>query len=486
MIHHHYFKVGQHRDYSRLWFEGRRLADTGARPGMYFDVVLDATEQQIRIEISETGKRVISGRGPAHPLIEINDQILTDFLGQAERVRAVFSPGRVTITISPVEAAIIERRARLLNRIACGASLRIGSVFSGASVLDHAIHSGLAAVGVGAELAFAIEKEQRYQDTALLNNPVYQSTDAMLVVGSADEIVPSELPVCELLLSGIPCTGASLSGRARLGLEHAESHPEAGHLFIPLLEIVRACRPSILVLENVVPYRNTASYAAIKGHLGALGYDLHETVLKGNEMGALEGRDRLCAVAVTRGIPFSWAGLHPVRTKEQTLGEVLDPTAGGWSRMEGLRAKEKRDKAKYKDQGWGTGFKMQIVTASSTTVPTIGRDYSKVRSSEPKVAAHPTDPDLLRQLTPGEHAAVKAIPFQLVEGEVPSVQHQMLGQGVIHPAFLSVGVHIGKTLRRRASIAAASGLAASHRIGEIGHAPVTAAGKAPVRQMALF
>ncbi len=51
---------------------------------------------------------------------------------------------------------------------------------------------------------------------------------------------------------------------------------------------------------------------------------------------------------------------------------------------------------------------MQIVNVESGQVGTIGKGYSKNRATEPKVS-HPTNPDLLRLLTVGEHAAVKGI-----------------------------------------------------------------------------
>jgi DNA (cytosine-5)-methyltransferase 1 len=445
MIHHCYLNIGLHRDAPRLWFEGRRLADIGARPGLRFRMVVDEQAQEVRLEFTKDGDRLISGKGPDHPVIDINSQSLGKVLGPVERARAVLSPGKIVVTMRPIDIAMVKRRSELLHRISSGKPLRIGSVFSGAGILDHALHTGLGDVGIATELAFSIERETRYQDCALANNSVWESPNALIVNGSVDELAPGELPQIDLLAAGIPCDGASLPGRARRGLEHAEDHPDVGHLFVPLLEIIRATQPAILALENVWPYRNTTSMTVIRAQLQAMGYELHEKNLSGNELGALEDRDRLCAVAVTKGMEFSWEGLSPVRQKEATLGEVLDPAADNWSTMEGLREKEHRNKAQYKDVGHGTGFRMQIVTAASTSVPTIGKGYSKVRSTEPKLA-HPTDPNLLRQLTPQEHSAVKAVPFDLIAGEVPSVQHQMLGQGVIWPAFVAVGRHVGNSL----------------------------------------
>jgi hypothetical protein len=68
-----------------------------------------------------------------------------------------------------------------------------------------------------------------------------------------------------------------------------------------------------------------------------------------------------------------------------------------------------------------------------------------VRSTDPKLQ-HPTDPKLLRQFTPGEHARIKGVPERLVDGVSATVAHQILGQGVVYPPFVGVGQHLGESL----------------------------------------
>src|SRR3546814_9410665 len=99
----------------------------------------------------------------------------------------------------------------------------------------------------------------------------------------------------------------------------------------------------------------------------------------------------------------------------QTLGDVLEDVAEDdprWSTMIYLREKEIRD------QEAGKGFRMQIFDEESTRVSTIGRGYAKIRSTEPKIR-HPSNPDLLRQLTPTEHARIKGIPEEMIS-DVPA------------------------------------------------------------------
>ena len=110
-----------------------------------------------------------------------------------------------------------------------------------------------------------------------------------------------------------------------------------------------------------------------------------------------------------------------------------------WSEMKGLKRKQLTDQAK------GNSFKMQLVDKSSRTTPVIGRGYSKIRSTEPKLV-HPTDKNLLRQFTVNEHARLKTIPEKLVSGNYNCIAHEILGQSVIYNLVSCIGQTIGQSL----------------------------------------
>ncbi|SOS33008.1 hypothetical protein CFBP6411_01648 [Pseudomonas syringae group genomosp. 3] len=65
-------------------------------------------------------------------------------------------------------------------------------------------------------------------------------------------------PVCDLVVAGIPCTGASRAGKAKNKLNSAEQHPSAGSLFIDFLDFVRI-RPAIPSCVTKL----VSSYAAV-------------------------------------------------------------------------------------------------------------------------------------------------------------------------------------------------------------------------------
>lgn len=60
---------------------------------------------------------------------------------------------------------------------------------------------------------------------------------------------------------------------------------------------------------------------------------------------------------------------------------------------------------------------------------------------------HQTNPLLSRLLTPAEHARVKGIPLEVIEGVSETVAHEGLGQSVIFPKFEAVGFEIGRSIQ---------------------------------------
>src|SRR3546814_9683665 len=62
------------------------------------------------------------------------------------------------------------------------------------------------------------------------------------------------------------------------------------------------------------------------------------------------------------------------------------------------------------------------------------------------ILQHPTDPTLLRQITPVEHARIKGVPEKMIEGLGITIAHQMLGQSILAKPFRALADHIGNAL----------------------------------------
>lgn len=450
MKHYEIRKIGHNKGAPRVWIEGRQPASAGFAPGLAYTVEVERRRRAVVLRLVDNGPRRVSrkeSRGREIPVIDINSiETLSVFEGM-DQIRVIARDGVIYLLPLANEERKAERVERLRDELEHGRPITMGSLSHGGGILSLALHKGMEEAGLKTKLAFANDIRPELLQHASEVNPAWDQDTVALAAPMQELVFDSRtmehLQPVSVLEAGIPCTGASLSGRAKNGTSCAEAHPDVGHLVVAFLAIIARVNPAVILLENVVPYANTASMHIIRNQLRDFGYDVHETVLDAAEFNALEHRQRMCMVAVTEGIEFDWAGLIKPERIERRLGEVLEDVpldASCWSEMGYLKVKEERDKAA------GKGFAMQICTPESTKVGTIGTGYQKNRSTEPKVQ-HPDNPDLLRLLTPAEHAGVKGIPPALVEGLSATTAHEVLGQSIVFAPFVAVGQLIARSLK---------------------------------------
>ena len=443
--------IGTRRDgRPRVWLEGARLDRSGFAPSARYELDLDKDGLSIVLRLDPDGGRMVSRRtkaGSLTPIVEIASARALSMFDGLEKLSVRFEEGCIRITPAASDVRRLTRASRLRANLQGGEPLKVGSVSTGLGVLALAMHQGLENARVQSRLAFSVEIDQAYQDHSMAGNPVWDAdtiaVSAPLQEVAFDAALLASLPQVDLLEAGIPCTAHSSAGRAKKALAIPEDDPKAGHLVAGFLAIVAACNPAVLVVENVPQYMRSASFAILCNQLAEWGYDVRSTVLAGEDFGCLESRDRMALVATTPGVDVHLETLAPAIPTATRLGDVLDDLADDdprWSTMAGLKAKEERDIA---DGKW---FRMQTFGPEDAAVSTIGRGYAKVRSTEPKVR-HPSDPDMLRQLTPAEHARIKGVPEGLVHGLSVTAAHEMLGQSVLAEPFRALGERIGGAVR---------------------------------------
>jgi len=442
-------KLGVNKGAPRLWLEGLFPSRAGFLPGKRYSVSAKDGENRVVLKIDDTGVRLVSTKSKGDkelPVIDLNSKELLSRFEGMNAVRVVMMDGEIHILPDAIEVKKIDRKKRLEvaleNKV-----ITIGSVSHGVGVLSNAFHEGLKAVGLTPKLAWACEiREEVITQAAAANDAWDADTVALSMplqqLALADEFTLSRLTRPVILEGGLPCTAASLSGRAKKGLKMAEDDEDAGHLIAAFIALIARVNPVVVTLENVLPYFNTASASILRTQLKELGYDVQEKEMRGEEY-AIEARPRRVLVAVTEGVEFDLAAMVAPPREPQTVGSILDPIPAddpSWSTMQYLRDKEVRDKEA------GKGFAMQIVGPDATRVGTLGTGYQKNRSTEVKLQ-HPTDPMLLRLFTPTEHARLKGVPASLIEGvESKTFAHELLGQSVIWPAFRQLGEHLGVAL----------------------------------------
>lgn len=438
-------KLGEHRGKKRVWIEGKKLSREGYESGMKYDV--EFKNNQVKIQINKSGRYTVSKRtrnGLTQPIIELKADQLAEIFDGVEMLRVAIRQGRIIITAHHQESLVKERVERLVNKMQTGEPLSVCSLFHGGGVIDSALHKGLEDAGLNSRISVAVELEGKYLESSLENNEELWDDDSMVIESPIQSVnLGKNAPQCDVLISGIPCVGASKSGRTKNKLKFAESHSSAGAMFFSFLRFCETLNPSIIIIENVPEYANTASWEVICSVLGTLGYTMQARILNGNEFGALENRDRLCAVAISRGINgFDLDSVQPVREKPSKLSDVLENIpldSDRWKNFEYLAEKEKRDKAA------GKGFSRQLLTGDEPFCGTIGKGYAKCRSTEPFII-HPLNPSLSRILLPTEHASVKGIPHHVINFLSDTTAHEILGQSVIYPVFEAVAHSLGESL----------------------------------------
>lgn len=442
--------IGQHRGNARLWFETAALNEVGLTRGTKYRANYDPVAKTLTIMADPQGERVVSGKekgGKTIPIIDINSNDALGALGDQPAVKVVFlkdtAPKAMVISLLSSAEMKHARASRLTKGLA--SVLTAAALCFGGGLMDNAAHAGLLDAGVRSELRTVVEIDADLLAHAQQHNPVVLPKTRLINAPMQEVVQDNDLmdslePV-DLLVTGIPCSGASISGKSKLGLESAEDHPEVGHLVVPYIMLLQRFQPAVAVIECVEPYSKTVSAKLLRQMLRDMGYATHEVVLNAMDFGSIENRTRWFFVAATEGLHIDLSNLQPRIVQRPLLREYLDKKVDDavWSEMPGLKAKEIRDKAE------GKGFAMQIVTPTTTKIGVIGKDYQKNRSTEPKVQ-HPRDPNKLRLLSPAEHARIKGFPVEIVDGLGLTAAHQLLGQGVDARPVRALFKRIGENL----------------------------------------
>jgi len=82
---------------SRIWIEGRRLAEIGFAPGSRFDTTWDLATGTLYLTLASNGERKVSGKGDK-PIIDITGEQVRNFFGlRFTHVDCNYESGEVTI-----------------------------------------------------------------------------------------------------------------------------------------------------------------------------------------------------------------------------------------------------------------------------------------------------------------------------------------------------------------------------------------------------
>lgn len=441
--------IGMNRGKPRIWLQGIEVSQASFQPGDKYEVQIKGGT--VILKANPDGSRTISRKenkktGSVAPIIDIESKELLALFDGMDSIRVVQRQGEIYLLPLASELRKKERLNRLRTKLQNGVPLDVASLSHGAGLMSSAIHDGLLQEGVPARPALINEIRPELLEHSSTHLGWESSTvpvGAPMQEFAFDDAAMRNVSRAEVLEMGLPCSGASVAGRAKRKTSMPEDHPEVGHLVVAALVILAKLNPALVLLENVIPYASSASASILRNQLRDMGYNTHETILRGEDFNALEHRDRWVMVAATEGIHFDWDMLVMPEKKEMLLSDVLDDIPlddPSWSEMTGLKAKQERDLAN------GKNFKMQLVDGDDVRIPTLTKGLAKNRSTDPKIK-HPSNPDLLRMPTPQEHAKVKQFPPSIVAGLSKTLAHEALGQAVLHDPIASAGRLIAQALK---------------------------------------
>ena len=196
--------------------------------------------------------------------------------------------------------------------------------------------------------------------------------------GDINEILPTEIPDCDILAAGFPCQPFSLAGVSKkqsLGRPHGFLDATQGTLFFTLASIIEVKRPPVIILENVknlVSHDKGNTFKVIKNTLEVdLNYKVYYKIIDAADY-VPQHRERIFIVGFDREVfgedpgfefPEKPAGPKP------TLREILEPNPDPkYTLTDHLWNYLQEYARKHKEKGNGFGFGLADLDSCSRTI----------------------------------------------------------------------------------------------------------------------
>ncbi|MBU0534108.1 MAG: DNA cytosine methyltransferase [Candidatus Omnitrophica bacterium] len=153
----------------------------------------------------------------------------------------------------------------------------------------------LALSSLGGECVFACDIDDSCR-------AVYKDNFGMEPYGDITKINERDIPGHDVLCAGFPCQSFSKAGD-RLGLDDTR-----GTLFLDIVRIIKECRPSYLILENVrnlIGHDKGNTWRVISDNLNHLGYSFQNPpiIFSPHLLGIPQFRERVIILAQRKDLP---------------------------------------------------------------------------------------------------------------------------------------------------------------------------------------
>ena len=285
--------------------------------------------------------------------------------------------------------------------------------------------------------------------------------------GDITKITADDIPEHDVLLAGFPCQAFSQAG-LKQGF-----YDTRGTMFFEIQRILARRRPKAFLLENVKQLRGHDKGRTLKTilsilrgevvpdipedvpmseearrYLGTrLNYRVDFRVLRANNFGVPQGRERVYVVGFEKGAypdadPTGILDELEKQRSETRLGNVLEDNStvhGKYTISDRLLAGHERRKKEHKAKGNGFGY--SLFNADSPYCNTISaryyKDGSEVLIDQSDLGKNP------RKLTPRECARIQGFPEQFRVDAVSDVQcYKQFGNSVSVPVIRAIAKKI--------------------------------------------
>ena len=294
---------------------------------------------------------------------------------------------------------------------------------------------------IGGECVFSSEWDRFAQQT-------YEAWHGERPAGDINGIDPAEVPDHDILAGGFPCQPFSIAGVSKkisLGRAHGFDDLKQGNLFFATAEIIRAKRPSVVMLENVknlLSHDRGRTWEVIAETLDKLDYEVHAQVIDAAGW-VPQHRERIFIIAFNRevfgevfddGVPFEFP--TPSGEKHE-LREILDKNVDPkYTLTNHLWTYLQMYAAKHKAKGNGFGFGLPELSGLSRT---LSARYHK-DGSEILIRQRGKNP---RRLTPVEAGRLMGFPMERLDIVVSDTQaYRQFGNAVVPKVAAAVARQI--------------------------------------------
>lgn len=301
-----YHAVGETSKGHRIWIENLMLERNGFTAGAIYTRRISSDRKIIVLELIDNPEQAaaqetftVSKTASGTPLVYIRNKTISAIFGGHERVQAEYKQGVLTISLHNVSKLSDERVKRFRENLKNG-ELTEGTFCVGVGMSTLGIHEGFKKHGV-----------QRFLDAGIKNNPVITRTTS-IISGKMEELEPSKLSPVDIFQFSMSCRVHTKSSRAKKKRAVAEDHEDAAGLY-GIFKSLEPINAAIIISENVIEAKESASYFILKAVLKELGYNVYEFTLNNQQSGSFENRTRywLVAIAAHLRTQHKTGGQHP-------------------------------------------------------------------------------------------------------------------------------------------------------------------------------